>query len=353
MKDAILRANLIVFSMLVLVTVCAAAQQPAEDLSGYLPEEGEVAGWKLSEDPKNYCGDDLFLMIDGGADIYHEYGFRQVLRAEYLDVNEKSIKLEIYQMKSPASAYGIYSFKVGEGGKPLTIGHEARLQDYYLNFWKGDLLVTVIGLDSDAETVQAVVALAKAVDVRISYSGKRPDLAEALLDASLGFSDAKYVRGPLGVMGSYVFDTENFFQVREGVIGRIGKCQAFVFRYADVEKGADVFTKAVKGFEASSQFTGQSLQEGRYTMIDRDKALVTIGRTGRYIAVVIGQDRDEGASVLNRLLTKLAVLKDKLSYPFSDVFNRSRTSCIPRGNCFPRVQDITNLKKLFAVCGSS
>ena len=165
----------------------------------------------------------------------------------------------------------------------------------------------LIGLDSDAATVQGVVALAKAVDARIAGTGKRPDLAERLLGGPPGFSDAKYVRGPLGVMGSYLFDTENIFRVREGMIGSIGNCQAFVFRYDDPGEGAGIFGKAAARFKAGSRFTDQSLQEGRHTMIDRDKTFVMIGRTGRHIAVVLGQDQEEVGSALNRLIAKLAV----------------------------------------------
>ena len=189
----------------------------------------------------------------------------------------------------------------------MAIGQEARLQDYYLNFWKGDLLVTVIGLDSSRETVQGVVALAKAVDERIADTGKRPDLADLLLGATLGLSDAKYVRGPLGVMGSYVFDTGDLFQVREGMIGGIGNCKVFVFRYDQPEDGAGIFARTVEGFKAGSRFTDQSLQKGRFTLIDRDKAFIMMGRTGRYIAVVIGQRREEVTSVLNRLIEKTTI----------------------------------------------
>ena len=130
-----------------LIAASATAQQAPEDLSGLLPASGEVAGLTLSDTPQGYRGDDLYQMIDGGADIYHEYGFRQVLSAEYVDGRGKIIKLEMYEMESPAAAYGIYSFKVGEGGKALAIGQEALLEDYYLNFWKGNLQVTLIGQD--------------------------------------------------------------------------------------------------------------------------------------------------------------------------------------------------------------
>ena len=102
MREVILKLKIIGL-LLLLITTSAAAQQAPRNLSNYLPASGEVNGWKLSDTPKNFRGDELFLMINGGADIYHEYGFRQVQTAEYVDAGGKSINLEIYEMESPAS----------------------------------------------------------------------------------------------------------------------------------------------------------------------------------------------------------------------------------------------------------
>jgi hypothetical protein len=291
--------------ILLLIAASVMAQQVAGDLSGHLPASGEVAGLTLSDAPKNYRGDELYVMINGGADIYYEYGFSQVLRAEYANVQGKSIKLEIYEMESPAAAYGIYTFKIGDGGRALAIGQEALIEDYYLNFWKGNLLVTVIGQDSEEATVQSVVALAKAVDMRIAKAGERPGLVGLLLREPLAFSHPKYVRGSLGVMNSYIFGTENIFRVHEGMIGSVGDCRAFVFRYADESESTGVYEHAANRISVSSKFTRHARQGNHYSMVGREKELVMINQTGRYIAIVIGQDQDKVKSTSGQLVEKL------------------------------------------------
>jgi hypothetical protein len=291
--------------VLLLIAAIAAAQQAPGDLSGYLPASGEVAGWTLRDAPKNYRGDELYVMIDGGADIYYEYGFTQVLCAEYVDVRGKSIKLEIYEMESPTAAYGMYTFKIGDGGKALGIGQEALLEDYYLNFRKGNLLVTVVGPDSEEESVQGVVALAKSVDARIAKTGERPELADLLLREPLAFSRSKYVRGSLGVTNSYIFDTENIFRVREGMIGAVGDCQAFVFRYLDEGESAVAYTHATTSLSASPKFMSRVLQGNQYSLVGREKEHVVINQTGRYIVIVIGQNQDTVNSTSDRLVEKL------------------------------------------------
>ena len=269
MRSGILQSMCIGLFMLLTAASAMAEQAPA-DLSDFLPASGEVAGIKLADAPKGYRGDDLYQMINGGADIFHEYGFTQVLRAEYVDGRGKSIKLEIYEMDSPAAAYGIYTFNAGEGGKTLAIGQEALLGEYYLNFWKGNLMVTLIGLDSEEETVQGIVNLARAVDARVAKTGERPELAALLLRDPPAFSQPKYIRGPLGVVNSYIFDTKDIFRVREGMIGTVVDNQVLVFRYVDERESAEAYEQAAMQLSAGSRFTNHARQGNRCSMVGRD-----------------------------------------------------------------------------------
>lgn len=303
-----MRAGILVASVgmiLMLIAANAFAKELLGDISGYLPESGALAGWSLSDAPKTYRGEELFMMIDGGADIYHEYGFVQVIGADYADANGKSIRVEIYEMESPAAAYGIYSFKIGEEGKALAIGEGALLEDYYLNFWKGNLLVTVIGSDEDEETVRGVLAFAKAVDARLSRTGTRPALAEMLIHEPVAFSNPRYVRGSIGVINSYIFDTEDIFAVREGMIGTVDDCQALVFRYPDNGESSRIYENATAKLAASSRFKDGARQANQYTMVGRSHEFVLINHTGPYIAIVIGPNQDGVTSTSNQLVKKL------------------------------------------------
>ncbi len=291
--------------LLLLIAASATAGQAPENLAGFLPASGEVAGLTQSETPQGYRGDDLYQMIDGGADIYHEYGFRQVLSAEYLDGRGKIIKLEIYEMEGPAAAYGIYSFKIGEGGKALPIGQEGLIEDYYLNFWKGNLQVTLVGQDADEETVQGVVALARAVAARIPQTGARPELADLLLQEPLAFSQARYLRGPIGLMNNYLFDRENIFRVRDGLIGVIEGYRVMVFRYAGDSESAEVYAYATRKLSAGTRFKDQTRQGNQYTLVDRKQESVMVKQTGRHIAIVIGPDAGKVKAISERLVEKL------------------------------------------------
>jgi hypothetical protein len=55
-----------------------------------------------------FDGSALYGLIDGGADLYFEYGFTKVLVQEIL-WHESPFRIEIYQMKSAQAAFGIFS----------------------------------------------------------------------------------------------------------------------------------------------------------------------------------------------------------------------------------------------------
>jgi len=290
-------------------TVSAHAQEAdaraVGELAAFLPGDDAVPGWRQDGPLRAYYGDDLFIMIDGGADIYHEYGFVRVVSAAYADAEGQTVTLEFYEMKDPAAAYGIYTFKSGDGGAAVAIGQEARLQEYYLNFRKGNLLVTLVGSDSSDAVMQAMLALAKAVDGRIDRTGDKPELAKLFAADPDALAVLKYFRGPLGEMNTYVFDTKNIFHISEGVLGVVGGCRVFVFRYADAAESVSVYASVAGVFAGSSRFGELQRNGSRFNMIDRDGAFVLVRQVGDYIVVCLGQDRGKVESVSDGMLAKL------------------------------------------------
>jgi hypothetical protein len=70
-------------------------------------------------------------------------------------------------MTSPESAKRIHMKKIGNQGKKLSVGDDAVLEDYYLNFLKDRFQVTLSGYDSEAETVKMLLHPDRIVAERI------------------------------------------------------------------------------------------------------------------------------------------------------------------------------------------
>lgn len=147
---------------------------------------------------RTFTESSLYGYINGGAELYLEYGFDTLVVTE-LVCDDRDIKVEIYRMKDPEAAFGIFSvsrFRCN-GGPGLT-EHLCR-SAYQLQFCKGPFYVSIIndtGTKEDQETADAIA------------SGILGHIAEASFNPSLFFEEhlddeamrgAVLVRGPLGL----------------------------------------------------------------------------------------------------------------------------------------------------------
>jgi hypothetical protein len=261
-----------------------------QSLQKYLPQESEIGDWRKDGPPLEYKGDDLFLYIDGGAEIYHEYGFKQVIVQDFRNRKGKSISLEIFKMSNAASAYGIYTFKAHPGGKELAIGGEARLADYYLNFWKGNFLVTLTGLDQDEDTPKGLEVIARAVEARIETEGKKPFLVGYLPKAGLFPDSVKYFRGDLGLYNDYPFFRQDVFALREGVKGDYQAGHSlYIVRYESDEESQTRLNEVKTAFQASERYKNiRSVSQTLFHTEDSKGKRIFVTAIKNYILIVIG-----------------------------------------------------------------
>jgi hypothetical protein len=295
------RKRLIPPLALVLIAALGSNARPAEPdkeahLSRYLPEKSELAGWERFGEPQTARGDDLYLVIDGAAEIFVEYGFREAIFQSYDNGSGKSINLEIYRMADPASAYGIYTFRTGEDGTEIAIGNGARMEDYYLNFWKGSFLVSVIGFDTDEETIGGVKAMAMIVVARIAEEGEKPRLTGALPAADLMPDGIEYLKGNLALVNHYEFDKANIFGVTEGVIGTYGDHRIFLFYYSDETQSRKWFLNGSRHLKRSPRFHEFTGNEDGCAMTDRNGDYLLIEPYRNYIIFALG--REKGAKAI-------------------------------------------------------
>lgn len=272
-----------------------------KDISGYLPKPGELEEWEPVGSPQKFVGEDLYLLINGGAVIYYEYGFKQVITQECVNKDGKSINLEIYEMTNTASAYGIYSFKISGDGEEIAVGTDGLLEGYYLNFWKGNFLVTLTAYDSDKMTLDGLLAVARAVDTKIGKEGKKPSLIELLPKEKLRSSDVKYLKGELSLSNNYEFDSENIFGLKEGAIGDYGDFKIFLFKYEDEKESRKWFENARDHLKESSRFEGFTDHGDDFSITDRVKNHIYARQNQDYIFIFMGTEEIDPKIIFEKL----------------------------------------------------
>jgi len=265
-----------------------AAAPPQGMLAHVLPEDGEVKDWKKHRALQHYEGEDLYEYINGGAEIYHEYGFVQVVVQDYTNEEGKSISIEIFEMTSPDSAYGMYTFKTDSNGKRIPVGTEAQLADYYMNFWKGPMIVTLTGFDETEETRQGLLDIADMMNSKMTQDGDKPSLVYLLPEEDLMDQSLKYFTGILGLRSCHPFFYLNIVGYEQGIKGDYsGGYSLFLFRFGDDGE-------CQKGFD---RMEGQKDRKGR-------RFFVTAHR--KYLLLVLGEiDYRQAQDIFDRARKKI------------------------------------------------
>ena len=258
------------------------------DLASVLPASGEAAGWTRKGDPQLFKGKDLFTYNDGGADIYIEYGFRQLVVQDYENALHQTTTLEIFEMADAAAAFGIFTFKSSAGGTAITLGQGGRLEDYYLNFWKGPVLVTVTGFDDSPASLEGVRRVAGATDRKLALLGERPALAAAFPADWAPRGGLKYIRGPLGLRNLHPVFVKSAIGFSEGIAGWPAESVlAVVLRGGGAAGAKGLFSDAQKLFSSSPQFSGYRTDDARFDARDAKDDFVEGRRLDGCVALIV------------------------------------------------------------------
>ncbi len=70
-------------------------------------DQSAAGDWQITE-TRAYSDKELYGYMDGGAEIYREFGFKR-LTVQNLKKGQREMQVEIYEMDDPRSAFGIFS----------------------------------------------------------------------------------------------------------------------------------------------------------------------------------------------------------------------------------------------------
>ena len=291
MKTVQINLWLAIFLSIVLLLDCQKTLSSEEEgLSALLPTASEIDNWKRNLDFEEYKGEDLFFYINGGAEIYHEYGFERVIVQDYQNLNGRSASLEVYKMSSPDSAYGMYTFKSSGKGQELNVGHGCKLQDYYLNFWKGQYLVTITGFDAETETIDGLKSIANVVDkkIRTQANAEMPVIYSRLPQEDLDAQSIKYFKGNLGLVNSYPFANTDIFKIQEGIKGTYSDgYDIYILEYKDAEASQMAFDSAKKDFKDAVKYQNVAAGQDHIKLEDDSGIQIVVQPYRTFILIVL------------------------------------------------------------------
>lgn len=168
--------------------------------AGPLLISSDLPGWKIS-DPDFYSAKQLYGYINGGAELYLEYGFRQV-SAQRCSKGDHELQVDIYQMVSPEAALGIWSILRGDCPDQLSGAKWSCLRPAQVLFTRGPYLVSVVPYDRSQETRATAQKAAAALLKRIGGKDYNPSELFRSGPLSPGREALKFLHGPLALQNA-------------------------------------------------------------------------------------------------------------------------------------------------------
>lgn len=148
-------------------------------------------GIDRSSPPRVFVKQDLYKYINGGAELYHSYGFVEVATADYKKGAIEMV-VDLYRFDTPVNAFGLYSMLRPDEADLTRLGVEGFIAPSKIEFVKGDLLVRLIGYDDSDETGLAVINLADEINKQLPGDTKFPTAFEPFPSENVVAGSARY-----------------------------------------------------------------------------------------------------------------------------------------------------------------
>jgi hypothetical protein len=210
-----------------------------------------AAGWTAPEPARTAAGNGLFELIDGGAELYHEFGFKRAASWSLETAERASIQIELYEMTDAAAAYGVWSLMQTGTYTRGTLGQGSLRFGYYRAFWSGAYFASVTGARSDAATQAEVDRLAAQLAALLPRDGVLPAW---FADMPAGtHAQPKYFRGRIGLSNIAAGPAADLVDGSEGLFAEYPDRQIVRFHFATKQDAADKLAEAQRKISATGR----------------------------------------------------------------------------------------------------
>ena len=248
----------------------------------FLPSE--AGGWKWDDKEMKYDSRTLFGYIDGAAELYLAYGFRQLTVRRFEKSNQPLLIVELYEMASSEDAYGVFSFELQD--EAAGIGQGSEFGGGLLRLWKGKYFVSIYAEGEGVEVESAILKMGRATANSIPSTGPEPKLVGLIPGRDLGLVD-KSVR----YLKSHVLLNQRFFIAHRNILNLSRKTEAvlaqylqnkqktqlLLIRYPNLKEAGGAYQSFMKAYLPDAGGKDRSkTEDGKWTFARQRKEFVLI-----------------------------------------------------------------------------
>lgn len=244
-----------------------AAQSPLKEFSKLLP--AEVNGWKKSQQPTFYTPENLYEYINGGAELYISYQFKNLLALTYKKEDLPDIAVDIFDMGRSADAYGVFAQGFESLDQSVEPGVESEYAAGLLTFWKGRYYVSILAYPENESKKKTVLVLGKHIAGLIPQRGEKPALLKRLPIENLIPGSIRYFRHYVWLNSLYYISDKNILNIDEHTDVVMAKYKektiALLAAYPDETKAEAAYRSFLKHYLPDAPKGLKQVEDNRWT----------------------------------------------------------------------------------------
>jgi len=268
----------------------------------------KVEGWKWDEKDMRYNSKSIFKYMDGAAELYLAYGFKNLTVRRFEKPNQPIITVEVYEMDSSEDAYGVFSYEHQD--ESAGIGQGSEFGGGLLRFWKGKYFVSVYaegrGAEGQGPEIESgILQIGRATANSITSVGAEPKLVSLIPGKDLGLVDksVRYLKSHILLNQRFFISHQNILNLNrktEAVLAQYiqdkQKAQLLLIRYPDSKEAGDAYQSFMKAYLPDAR--------GKDRLRTEDKRWTLTRQRNAFVVIVFGAGTEEKGEALIKATEK-------------------------------------------------
>jgi Family of unknown function (DUF6599) len=180
-----------------------------KDLAQSIPQK--ILDWECAGPDAVYDRETIYDYMDGGAEVYLAFDFRNAFVRKYKNPAGEEIALDIYDMGSSEEAFG--AFSCDREDPEAGIGQESEYGYGLLRFRQGRFFVAVTAAGDEKKAEKAILEIGKAVAPLLGPPGPAPVLLQCLPESGLKEDRTSYFHAMVNLNNRFFVSSENILNL--------------------------------------------------------------------------------------------------------------------------------------------
>ncbi|MBD3290971.1 hypothetical protein GF337_19345 [candidate division KSB1 bacterium] len=206
---------------ILIIIITSMGYSMTDEITDILPEENIIQGWEIYGSDKVYGPDNLYEYINGGAELFLSYGFRQMVTRIYTAPDQPEIILDVFDMGKSKNAYGVFSYS--RESEDSTFGQGSQYSPGLLIFWKDRYYVSILFTPETPAAKKTAFSIARHIESAIPEEGQLPEIISLLPQENLRQETIRYFHHHIWLNSYQFISNENILLIDENTEASLAK----------------------------------------------------------------------------------------------------------------------------------